>query len=128
METIHQSVLDSLPRKRALPLLSILAALLVGDGYVAGCGYRGGLVKFDRDGKAESVWFVPERDGCASFFCAQTHEMPDGHVYMAHWTGHGADDSKMGWQVVEFDREGNAVWHLHDPARFGSIAGIDVLP
>ena len=28
METIHQSVLDSLPRKRALPLLSILAALM----------------------------------------------------------------------------------------------------
>ena len=101
---------------------------LAGDGYIAGCGYRGGLVKFDKDGKAKSVWFVPERDGCVSFFYAQTHEMPDGHVYMAHWTGHGAEDSKRGWQVVEFDREGNAAWHLYDPARFGSISGIDVLP
>ncbi len=100
---------------------------LSGDGYIAGCGYRGGLVKFDGDGKAESVWFVPERDGCVGFFYAQTHEMPDGHVYMAHWTGHGAEDSKKGWQVVEFDREGNVVWHLYDPVRFGSISGIDVL-
>ena len=98
-----------------------------GDGYVAGCGYRGGLVKFDRDGKAQSVWFVPEQDGCVSFFYAQTHEMPDGHVYMAHWTGHGENDSRKGWQVVEFDGDGRAVWHLYDPGRFGSISGIDVL-
>ena len=101
---------------------------LSGDGYIAGCGYRGGLVKFDRDGNAKSVLLVPERDGCVSFFYAQSHEMPDGHVYMAHWTGHGEEDPKRGWQVVEFDREGNAVWHLYDPTRFGSISGIDVLP
>ena len=99
-----------------------------GDGYIAGCGYKGGLVRFDKDGKARSVWFVPETDGCVSFFYAQTHEMPDGHIYMAHWTGHGADDSKKGWQVVEFDGDGRPVWHLHDPERFGSISGIDVLP
>ena len=98
-----------------------------GDGYVAGCGYRGGLGRFDKDGKAQSVWFVPEQDGCVSFFYAQTHEMPNGHVYMAHWTGHGANDSMKGWQVVEFDGEGRAVWHLHDPERFGSVSGIDVL-
>ena len=101
--------------------------LASGDGYIAGCGYRGGLVRFDRNGRAQSVWYVPDRDGCVSLFYAQTHEMPNGHVYMAHWTGHGAQDSKRGWQVVEFDGEGNAVWHLHDPERFGSISGIDVL-
>ena len=101
---------------------------LSGDGYIAGCGYKGGLVRFDKDGKAQFVWFVPEKDGCVSFFYAQTHEMPDGHVYMAHWTGHGADDSKKGWQVVEFDGDGRVVWYLHDPKRFGSISGIDVLP
>ncbi len=100
---------------------------LAGDGYIAGCGYRGGLVRFDKDGKAKSVWFVPEQDGCVSFFYAQTHEMPDGHIYMAHWTGHGANDSTKGWQVVEFDGEGRVTWRLHDPIRFGSISGIDVL-
>ena len=98
-----------------------------GDGYVAGCGYRGGLVRFSADGKALSTWFVPEANGCRSYFYAQTKQTPGGHVYMAHWTGHGAGDSTNGWQVVEFDGEGRDVWHLHDPERFGSISGIDVL-
>ena len=101
--------------------------LLAGDGYLAGCGYGGGLVRFDKDGKAVSSWFVPEQDGCKSLFYAQSMQMPDGHVYMAHWTGHGANDSSRGWQVVEFDENGRAVWHLHDPGRFGSVSGIDVL-
>ena len=74
-----------------------------------------------------STWFVPEKDGCRSLFYAQPKERPDGHVYMAHWTGHGANDSAHGWQVVEFDAEGRAVWHLHDPERFGSVSGIDIL-
>ena len=98
-----------------------------GDGYLAGCGYGGGLVHFGADGKAVSTWFIPEQDGCRSLFYAQPKERPDGHVYMAHWTGHGANDSKHGWQVVEFDGEGRAVWHLHDPERFGSVSGLDVL-
>ena len=98
-----------------------------GEGYLAGCGYGGGLVRFGKDGRAVSSWFVPERDGCRSLFYAQPKPMPDGHVYMAHWTGHGATDSSRGWQVVEFDKDGNVVWHLHDPDRFGSISGIDVL-
>ena len=98
-----------------------------GDGYLAGCGYGGGLVHFGPDGKAVSTWFVPEKKGCRSLFYAQPKERPDGHVYMAHWTGHGANDSAHGWQVVEFDGEGRAVWHLHDPERFGSVSGLDVL-
>ena len=100
---------------------------LSSDGYLAGCGYGGGLVRFGADGKALSSWFLPERDGCRSMFYAQPKELPDGHVYLAHWTGHGANDSTNGWQVAEFDKEGQVVWHLHDPERFGSISGIDVL-
>ena len=84
-------------------------------------------MRFGADGKAVSSWFVPEKDGKKSLFYAQPKEMPDGRVYMAHGTGHGAKDSKRGWQVVEFDGEGNVVWHLYDPERFGSISGIDVL-
>jgi hypothetical protein len=101
--------------------------LLSGGGYLAGCGYGGGLVHFDEKGESKSVWFVPEADGCRSLFYAQPKEMPDGRIYLAHWTGHGVNDSRLGWQVVEFDREGRAVWHLYDPGRFGSVSGIDVL-
>lgn len=98
-----------------------------GSGYVAGCGYGGGLVHFDANGKPESSWFVPERDGKKSLFYAQVKEMPDGRVYMAHWTGHGARDSFKGWQVVEFSPTGEVLWHLDDPERLGSVSGIDVL-
>ena len=53
--------------------------------------------------------------------------MPDGHVYIANWTGHGAQDSNRGWQVIEFDEKGKVVWTLHDPATFGSVSGVVVL-
>ena len=97
-------------------------------GYLAGCGYGGGLVHFGDDGKAASVWFVPEKDGKKSLFYAQPKEVSDGRIYMAHWTGHGEEDSRKGWQVVEFSPSGEVLWHLDDPDRFGSISGIDVLP
>ena len=95
-----------------------------GTGYLAGCGYGGGLVHFDAQGHTEKVWTVPERHGKKAIFYAQTAEQDDGHVYLAHWTGHGADDSHKGWQVVEFDADGHAVWHLDSPDIFGSVSGI----
>jgi len=98
-----------------------------GTGYLAGCGYGGGLVHFDSAGQAERVWTVPARDGKKELFYAQAQEMPNGHVYMAHWTGHGRDDSHRGWQAVEFDEQGNCVWHLDSPERYGSVSGISVL-
>ncbi len=57
----------------------------------------------------------------------QVKELPDGTVYMAHWTGHGEKDSYKGWQAVAFGPDGKVLWHLDDPARFGSCSGIDVV-
>ncbi len=94
------------------------------DGYVAGCGYGGGLVRFAADGSVKSQWFVPTDTGKESRFYAQVLPQPNGHVYMAHWTGHGFGDSFKGWQAVEFDQNGKAVWHLDSPDRYGSISGI----
>ena len=98
-----------------------------GDGYLAGCGYGGGLVRFDGAGSALSQWFVPTDTGKESRFYAQVEERPDGGIYLAHWTGHGAEDSWKGWQAVEFDPSGKVVWRLDSPDRFGSISGIDVI-
>ena len=100
---------------------------LSGDGYIAGCGYKGGLVRFDASGKAVRSWFVPEKDGMVSFFYAQVKELPDGGIYMGHWTGHGENDSRKGWQAVEFAPDGTSRWHLYDPERFGSISGVDII-
>ena len=94
-----------------------------GAGYWAGIGYGGELIHFASDGEMLTRWRNPSR----SHFFAQMREMPDGSVYMAQWTGHGADDSRKGCQVLLFNREGRIAWTLDDPVRFGSISGIDVL-
>ena len=97
-----------------------------GTGYWAGAGYGAQLLRFDLDGNLLSAWSADQGEK-KNYFYAQVREQPDGHVYVANWTGHGENDSKRGWQVIEFDEKGNAVWHLDDPARFGSIHGVDVL-
>ena len=98
-----------------------------GEGYLAGCGYGGGLVHFNAEGKSDRIWFVPTDTGKESRFYAQVSERPDGHIFMAHWTGHGEKDSYKGVQAVEFDENGKAIWQLDSPDRFGSISGVIVI-
>ncbi len=98
-----------------------------GSGYLAGCGYGGGLVRFNDAGEAVRTWFVPTDTGKESRFYGQVEERENGDVYLAHWTGHGADDSFKGWQVVAFDPSGKVKWRLDSPDRYGSISGVVVL-
>ena len=53
--------------------------------------------------------------------------LPNGHIVVTTWNGHGADDSHHGPQLIEFDKEGAIVWQWHDPQRAGSILGVVVL-
>ena len=98
-----------------------------GTGYWAGTGYGAELVHYAQGGDILSVWKAKQRAGLANYFYGQSEEMVNGHVYQCNWTGHGENDSEKGWQVVEFDADGNSIWHLYDPDRFGSISGIVVL-
>ncbi len=98
-----------------------------GTGFWAGTGYGAELVRFSEDGTIRSTWRARQRAGLENVFYGQAEEMSNGHVYQCNWTGHGGDDSRRGWQVVEFDADGHSIWHLYDPERFGSISGIVVL-
>lgn len=98
-----------------------------GAGYWAGTGYGAELVHFRADGSIASIWTAKQIDGKKNFFYAQPQELASGHVYLCNWTGHGANDSHRGWQVIEFDADGNVMWHLDNPSEYGSISGIDVL-
>lgn len=100
---------------------------LDGKGYWTGAGYAAELVRFALDGKVEKVWPAPVEEGKKGYFFASVKEFPNGHVLVANWTGHGAGDSKRGWQLLEFDETGKVVWSLYDPALFGSIHGFVVL-
>ena len=123
-ETVE--LVKNYPQPAGRNLFAVVPAR-TGGGYLAGCGYGGGLVRFDAAGEAVSQWFVPTDTGKESRFYAQVEERENGNIYLAHWTGHGENDSFKGWQVVEFDPSGKAVWHLDSPDRFGSISGVIVL-
>ena len=98
-----------------------------GTGYWAGTGYGAELVHFQADGTADRIWKAKQELGRRNVFYAQPQELANGHVYVCNWTGHGWEDSKRGWQVLEFDEKGEVVWHLDDWEMFGSLSGIDVL-
>lgn len=100
---------------------------LDGKGYWTGAGYSAEAVRFSAGGDVEKVWSAPPADGRKGFFFAEVKELPNGHLMVANWTGHGAADSKRGWQIVEFDENGKVAWTLYDPERFGSIHGFVVL-
>ena len=119
-------VVRNYPQPSGRNLFSIIPDR-AGTGYWAGTGYGAELVRYAKDGKIVSIWKARQRAGLVNFFYGQAEEMSNGHVYLCNWTGHGADDSNRGWQVIEFDEDGNSIWHLHDPGRFGSVSGIVVL-
>jgi len=98
-----------------------------GKGYWAGAGYAAETVRFASDGKVEKVWPIAPSDGKKGYFFAEVQEFSNGHVLVANWTGHGAADSRRGWQLIEFDENGKVAWTLYDPERFGSIHGFVVL-
>lgn len=98
-----------------------------GKGYWTGAGYAAETVRFASDGKVEKVWPIASSDGKKGYFFAEVQEFSNGHVLVANWTGHGAADSKRGWQLIEFNEDGKVAWTLYDPERFGSIHGFVVL-
>lgn len=104
------------------------AKRLPGGGTMLSTGYGASLLELDAAGnlvrKIGGNGSVP---GVFLNFFADFTVLPDGGVVVANWTGHGAQDSAKGPQVVQFDRAGNLVWQWHDPQRAGSIHGLALL-
>ena len=94
-----------------------------GTGYWGGAGYAAEVVHFDRDGKVLRTISAPPKDGLKGYFYGQIKEMADKRLLVSNWTGHGANDSKKGWQLIEFNADGQVNWSLYDPKRYGSIHG-----
>jgi hypothetical protein len=74
----------------------------------------------------EIVFPARYRDYQLIFF-AGFQVLKNGHLVVSNWTGHGANDSVKGHQVLEFDADGRLLWSWHDPALAGSIHGVIVL-
>lgn len=61
------------------------------------------------------------------FFYGMFHLLPNGHVVVANWQGHGRDHGASGIQLLEFDRGGQWVWSWSDAGRISSLQGVLVL-
>src|SRR5690606_6285538 len=61
------------------------------------------------------------------FFYATFQLMPDGHIILANWQGHGEGFGNSGVQLLEFDTAGKIVWQWSEPERISSLQGLLVL-
>ncbi|MDR0392068.1 MAG: hypothetical protein LBH59_09185 [Planctomycetaceae bacterium] len=101
---------------------------LSNGNWLIAAGYGGFLAEVDREGQVIRRWGgKPEPAGLHYYFMSQFQTLKNGNLVVATWTGHGANDSKKGQQVVEFDPKGNVVWKWHDPQLAGSIHGVIIL-
>ena len=96
-------------------------------GLWVGGGYAEALFAYSDDGQVLKTFQAQQPDGLKNHFYGGLFQQENGNVMVANWTGHGANDSKTGWQVIEFNAKGQVVWHLHDPIAYGSISGIDIV-
>jgi len=95
---------------------------------LAATGYGGFFVELDKDGKiVRKVGGKPGPEGVGINFFASIQVLKNGNIVVANWTGHGANDSEKGIQILEYDSAGNIVWRWHNPENAGSIHNVVVL-
>ncbi|MDR2345237.1 MAG: aryl-sulfate sulfotransferase [Planctomycetaceae bacterium] len=96
--------------------------LLVSGGY--GCF----AAEYNKENTEVRKWGgLPAPKGLTFIFFAKLQPLKNGNLVAATWTGHKANDSNKGIQLVEFDDKGNVVWTWHNPALAGSINNVIVL-
>ena len=89
---------------------------------LAAGGYAGFFVELDKSGKiVRKVGGLPGPEGIGIYFFASVQPLKNGNVLVANWTGHGANDSDKGVQILEYDAAGNIVGQWHDPKSAGTI-------
>jgi hypothetical protein len=89
---------------------------------LATTGYSGCLVELDKNDKiVRKIGGTPGPEGVGINFFASVDVLKNGNHLIANWTGHGANDSEKGVQLLEYDKAGNIIWRWHDAAAAGSI-------
>ena len=96
---------------------------------VASAGFGANLVELDADGKVMRTiggkGQVPP--AVNPNFYATFQLLPNGHIVVANWQGHGPGHGESGVQLLEFDLAGAIVWQWSDAKRISSLQGVLVL-
>lgn len=93
-------------------------------------GYNPKLFELDAEGKILNTMGgkeSPDAKTLGYYFFGAMQMLRNGDIVVCNWTGHGANDSSKGTQLLQFDKSGQVVWKWHNPEVAGSIHGVIVL-
>jgi hypothetical protein len=92
-------------------------------------GYGAFVVELDANGKILRKFGgkeqVPEK--VCPFFYAMFQLLPNGHVVLANWQGHGPGFGSSGVQLLEFNAAGEIVWSWSKADLISSLQGVLML-
>lgn len=102
---------------------------LPNEHLLVSAGYGAFMVELDADGGIVRKFGGKEQvpAGVNPFFYASFQLLPDGHIVLANWQGHGPGFGESGVQLLEFDENGAIVWQWSDAKRISSLQGLLVL-
>ena len=103
---------------------------LANGNLLVSSGYGGSIVEFDTNGKEIRRLHVKDDEkarGIVSGFFAGMEILKDGSIVVSNWTGHGANDSEKGQQLLMFAPDGKIVWTWHDAKLAGTLHGVIIL-
>jgi len=89
-------------------------------------GYSGNIQVFGTDGKL--IRTISGPDEIKPNFYSGVHILPNNHIVVTNWQGHGPNNGALGTQLLEYNQEGKLVWSWkQDAARFSSLHAVIVL-
>jgi hypothetical protein len=102
---------------------------LANGNLLVSAGYGAFMVELDPVGEIVRKFGGKEQvpEAVNPFFYAMFQLLPDGHIVLANWQGHGEGFGGSGVQLLEFDSAGEIVWQWSDSSRISSLQGVLVL-
>jgi hypothetical protein len=96
---------------------------------LASAGYGAFLVELDASGHILRKFAAKEQLPAAvkPNFYATFQLLPNGHIVVANWQGHGPGHGASGVQLFELDEQANIVWQWSESQLISSLQGVLVL-
>lgn len=102
---------------------------LANGNLIVSAGYGAFIVELDSAGKILRKFGDKESmaEKVRPFFYAMFQLLPNGHIVLANWQGHGPGFGNSGVQLLEFNPAGEIVWTWSKANLISSLQGVLVL-